>query len=88
MDQLECFCNVVMQMCRSVFTTRNDSPMAKVNCVRWLPMSGQGLVIGTNQGHVIINHSVSSNTSTLNDALRWGCPTRKWLEKRDFQLKY
>ncbi|KAF6025266.1 AMBRA1 [Bugula neritina] len=59
-----------LKMCRSVFTTRNDSPMAKVNCVRWLPMSGQGLVIGTNQGHVIINHSVSSNTSTLNDALR------------------
>lgn len=54
------------QTVRSVMTSRENAPTAIVNCVKWLPMPGQGFVVGTNQGNVIIYHSISTDKSALN----------------------
>ena len=53
-------------MVRSVYMARPEQPMAIVNCVKWLPASGQGIVLGTNQGNVIVCHSSGSATVNLN----------------------
>lgn len=53
-------------MVRSVLASRENSPMTVVNCVKWMPGSGQGFVLGTNQGNVIVYHSICVGRVNLN----------------------
>ncbi|XP_067945731.1 activating molecule in BECN1-regulated autophagy protein 1A-like [Watersipora subatra] len=55
-----------LKLVKSVTTTLRNENRVMVNCLKWLLMPGQGLVVGTNNGKVVIYHTMSSDKSNQN----------------------